>query len=80
MYYPSGDVYYGPYEKFKKEGEGYYYFSNGSKYVGDFKDGKINGYGKYYVDDCCVKKGIWKNGALVKEGSRLSRTGNGFYR
>ena len=72
VYYPSGDIYYGSYENFKKEGFGYYFFHNKTKYIGEFKDGRIDGFGDFY-DENEVRQcsGLWREGCFVENEDDL---------
>ena len=63
----KGDTYVGQYKNDKKHGHGKYtYFSLGLVRIGKYKEDESHGRGTYYFKDGTIKKGIWKNGKLIK--------------
>ena len=68
--YPTGEKYVGQLKNGKRHGKGTQTYPHGYKYVGYWKDDKYHGKGiltgPYYTKYSKPKKGIWKNGKLIK--------------
>ena len=64
---PKFIQYEGGYKNNLYHGNGTYTWPDGDKYVGEFEDGVMHGQGSLIYANGKIKKGIWKNGKLVKK-------------
>ena len=65
--WPDGRKYDGEYKNDKKEGYGIFEWVDGKKYKGYWKNGKKDGEGQFFLPSKKKwKKGIWKEGKIVK--------------